>query len=150
MAIVIIQANKNHIKELSVLFDKYRQFYQYNKNLIKAQNYINERIQNNESTIFICLYDKKIVGFVQLYETFDSLNLNKKLILYDLYVLKKYRKLGIGTKLLNKTKSFAINNSFERIELSTAMDNYNAQRLYESLDYLRDNEYYSYELEVKK
>jgi ribosomal protein S18 acetylase RimI-like enzyme len=96
------------------------------------------------------LYDKKIVGFVQLYETFDSLNLNKKLVLYDLYVLEKYRKLGIGRKLMNKSRDFAINNNFKRIELSTSIDNYSAQKLYESLDYIRDKEYYDYGLEVLK
>ena len=51
---------------------------------------------------------------------------------------------------MNKSKDFAINNNFSRIELSTAKDNYNAQKLYESLDYIRDNEYYNYELNIKK
>jgi len=150
MAIEIIKADKKHIKEVSILFDHYRQFYKYKKNLNKSQRFINERIINNESTIFISLYDKKIVGFVQLYETFDSLNLNKKLVLYDLYVLEKYRKLGIGRKLMNKSRDFAINNNFKRIELSTSIDNYSAQKLYESLDYIRDKEYYDYGLEVLK
>ena len=150
MAIEIIKADKKHIKEVSILFDHYRQFYKYKKNLNKSQSFINERIINNESTIFISLYDKKIVGFVQLYETFDSLNLNKKLVLYDLYVLEKYRKLGIGRKLMNKSRDFAINNNFKRIELSTSIDNYSAQKLYESLDYIRDKEYYDYCLEVLK
>ena len=150
MAVEIIKADKKHIKEVSILFDHYRQFYKYKKNLNKAHSYITERISNNESTIFISLYHKKIVGFVQLYETFDSLNLNKKLVLYDLYVLKKYRKLGIGRKLMNESRDFAINNNFKKIELSTAIDNYSAQKLYESLDYIRDNEYYGYDLKVKK
>jgi ribosomal protein S18 acetylase RimI-like enzyme len=87
-----------------------------------------------------------VIAFVQLYETFDSLNLNKKIVLYDLYVLEKYRKLGIGRKLMNKSKEFAINNKFSRIELSTSIDNYDAQKLYESLDYIRDKEYYNYDL----
>jgi len=150
MKLDIIKAENKHIKEISILFDNYRQFYKYKKNLDQSQNYINDRIKNNESIIFICLCNKKIVGFVQLYETFDSLNLNKKLVLYDLYVLKNYRKIGIGKKLMNKSKNFAISNNFTRIELSTAIDNYEAQKLYESLDYIRDKEYYNYELDIKK
>ena len=128
----------------------YRQFYKYQKDLNNSKNYIYKRIINNESIIFICIKNEKIIAFVQLYETFDSLNLNKKLVLYDLYVLEKYRKLGIGRKLMNKSKDFAINNNFSRIELSTSIDNYNAQKLYESLDYIRDKEYYDYDLEVLK
>ena len=150
MDLKIIRAKKNHIESVSILFNLYRQFYKYEKNLNDSQKYIYQRIINNESIIFICTKNDKILGFVQLYETFDSLNLDKKLILYDLYVLEKYRKLGIGRKLMNKSKDFAINNNFSRIELSTAKDNYNAQKLYESLDYIRDNEYYSYDLNIKK
>ena len=148
MDLKIIRANKNHIDGISILFDLYRQFYKYQKNLINSKNYIHKRLINNESIIFIAIKNEKIIAFVQLYETFDSLNLSKKLVLYDLYVLDKYRKLGIGRKLMNKSRDFAKIKKFPRIELSTSIDNYNAQKLYESLDYIRDKEYYDYGLEV--
>ena len=150
MNLKIIRANKNHIDGISILFDLYRQFYKYQKNLINSKNYIHKRLINNESIIFIAIKNEKIIAFVQLYETFDSLNLSKKLVLYDLYVLDKYRKLGIGRKLMNKSRDFAKIKKFPRIELSTSIDNYNAQKLYESLDYIRDKEYYDYCLEVLK
>ena len=148
MDLKIIRANINHIEGISVLFDLYRQFYKYQKDLNNSKNYIYKRIVNDESIIFIGIENENIIAFVQLYEAFDSLNLNKKLVLYDLYVLEKYRKLGIGRKLMNKSKDFAINNNFLRIELSTSIDNYSAQKLYESLDYIRDKEYYDYGLEI--
>ena len=148
MDLKIIRANINHIEGISVLFDLYRQFYKYQKDLNNSKNYIYKRIVNNESIIFIGIENENIIAFVQLYEAFDSLNLNKKLVLYDLYVLEKYRKLGIGRKLMNKSKDFAINNNFLKIELSTSIDNYSAQKLYESLDYIRDKEYYDYGLEI--
>ena len=85
---------------------------------------------------------------MQLYETFDSLNINKKLILYDLYVDKKYRKNGIGRKLMDKAKKLAKFKKIQNIELSTAKNNKKAQSLYESLDYKRDKEYYNYFLEL--
>ena len=150
MELKILRANKSHIESVSILFDLYRQFYKYQKDLKNSKNYIHQMIENNESIIFIGTENENIIAFVQLYETFDSLNLNKKLVLYDLYVLEKYRKLGIGRKLMNKSKDFAINNNFLRIELSTSIDNYSAQKLYESLDYIRDKEYYDYNLEVLK
>ena len=150
MELKINRANKNHIEGVSILFDLYRQFYKYQKDLKNSKNYIHKMIKNNESIIFIASENKNIIAFVQLYETFDSLNLSKKLVLYDLYVLERYRKLGIGRKLMNKSKDFAINNNFPRIELSTSIDNYSAQKLYESLDYIRDKEYYDYGLEVLK
>ena len=148
MQIELIQAKEKHIDAVSMLFDLYRQFYKYKADLKKSKNYISKRIINNESTIFISLKDRKVVGFVQLYETFDSLNLNKKLVLYDLYILPKYRKIGIGKKLMNKSKDFAIANNFRRLELSTAIDNLKAQKLYESLNYIRDKEFYNYDLAI--
>ena len=148
MSIVITRATKEHYKDVGVLFDLYRQFYKYKTNLKASTKYIKDRINKNESFIFICFYKKEPAGFVQLYETFDSLNINKKLIMYDLYVDKKYRKNGIGRKLMDKAKKLAKFKKIQNIELSTAKNNKKAQSLYESLDYKRDKEYYNYFLEL--
>ena len=148
MSIVITRATKEHYKDVGVLFDLYRQFYKYKTNIKASTKYIKDRINQNESFIFICFYKKEPAGFVQLYETFDSLNINKKLILYDLYVDKKYRKNGIGRKLMDKAKKLAKFKKIQNIELSTAKNNKKAQSLYESLDYKRDKEYYNYFLEL--
>ena len=149
MRIKIIKATSKHIKDVGHLFDLYRQFYKYKSNLKASTNYIKQRILNKESTIFIC-YSKSLeaAGFVQLYETFDSLNINKKLILYDLYVKENFRTKGIGKKLMNTAKKFAIKKKINIIELSTAITNKKAQSLYESLEYIRDKEYYNYYLEL--
>ena len=148
MSIVITRATKEHYKDVGALFDLYRQFYKYKTNLKASTKYIKDRINQNESFIFICFYKEEPAGFVQLYETFDSLNINKKLILYDLYVDKKYRKNGIGRKLMNEAKKLAKFKKIQNIELSTAKNNKKAQSLYESLDYKRDKEYYNYFLEL--
>ena len=148
MSIVITRATKEHYKDVGALFDLYRQFYKYRTNIKASTKYIKDRINQNESFIFICFYKKEPAGFVQLYETFDSLNINKKLILYDLYVDKKYRKNGIGRKLMDQAKKLAKYKKIQNIELSTAKNNKNAQSLYESLDYKRDKEYYNYFLEL--
>ena len=100
MKIKIIKAKKENIKDVGILFDLYRQFYKYNPELKKSTKYIKERISKKDSTIFVCYQDKEACGFVQLYETFDSLNINKKLILYDLFVKEIFRKKRIGRKLM--------------------------------------------------
>ena len=150
MKIKIIKAKKENYKEVGFLFDLYRQFYKYKTEIKKSTKYIKERISKKESTIFLCFCDKEPVGFVQLYETFDSLNINKKLVLYDLYVMREFRKKGIGKMLMNKSKDFALKNKINLIELSTAINNKKAQSLYESLDYVQDKEYYNYYLDVIK
>ena len=148
MKIKIIKAKKENYKEVGFLFNLYRQFYKYKTEIKKSTKYIKERISKKESTIFLCYCDKEPAGFVQLYETFDSLNINKKLVLYDLYVKKEFRQIGIGKSLMNIAKKFGHKKKIKLIELSTAITNKKAQSLYESLEYKRDKEYYNYYLEI--
>ena len=146
----IIKAEKKHIQEIGILFDLYRQFYKYESNLIESTNYIKDRINNNESTIFIAISDaNEAIGFVQLYETFGSLDLGKIVILYDLYVKEDHRKNNIGRKLMIKSHEYAKKINAKRIQLSTAIDNYIGQSLYESLGYVKDDDFYTYDFEIK-
>jgi len=148
MKLKIIKAEKKHTKDVGILFDLYRQFYKYESALKNSTQYIKDRIYKKESTIFISYYEEEAVGFVQLYETFDSLNINKKLILYDLYVNKTFRKKGIGKLLMNAAKKLAYKKRIKIIELSTAVTNKKARSLYKSLKYKRDKVYYNYYLEL--
>jgi len=105
MEFKIIEAEPKHIEKVGELFDLYRQFYKYESNLIESTNYIKDRITNNESIIFIAINDaNEAIGFVQLYETFGSLDLGKIIILYDLYVKKNHRKnnLKVAQNLYKK------------------------------------------------
>ena len=150
MKIKIIKAEQKHIKEVGILFDFYRQFYKYESNLIESTNYIKDRINNNESTIFKAISDAdEAIGFVQLYETFGSLDLGKIIILYDLYVKEDHRKNNIGRKLMIKSHEYAKKINAKRIQLSTAIDNYIGQSLYESLGYVKDDDFYTYDFEIK-
>lgn len=146
----IIDAEKKHIKNVGELFDLYRQFYKYESNLIQSTNYIKERIYNKESKIFIAINNREEpVGFVQLYETFGSLDLGKIIILYDLYVEKDYRKNKIGRHLMLRSHEYAKKINAKRIQLSTATDNFIGQSLYESLGYVKETDFYTYDFEIK-
>ena len=53
---------------------------------------------------------------------------------------------GLEDPQVNKK---TIKNKIKIVELSTATNNKKAQALYESLDYIRDKEYYNYFLELR-
>ena len=145
----IIEADENYIDQIGNLFDLYRQFYKYDSNIIESTNFIRDRIRKKESKIFIGINEnKKAVGFVQLYETFGSLDLGKIIILYDLFVNKKYRKNKIGRNLMIKSHNYARSIKAKRIQLSTAIDNFIGQSLYESLGYIKDKDFYTYDFEI--
>lgn len=146
----IIEAKSKHIEQVGELFDLYRQFYKYESNLIESTNYIKDRIKNNESIIFIAINDaNEAIGFVQLYETFGSLDLGKIIILYDLYVKEDHRKNNIGRQLMIRSHEYAKKINAKRIQLSTATDNFIGQSLYESLGYVKDIDFYTYDFEIK-
>ena len=147
---IIKEATVKDSEKIGEVFDLYRQFYKKDPDKIISIEYIKQRLTNKESTIFFVEEDNVCIGIVQLYVTFDSLELSKKIILYDLFVRSEYRNKGIGAMLMNASKDFAKNNGISGIELSTAISNGTAQRLYESLGYERDNEFYNYYLSTKK
>ena len=47
-----------------------------------------------------------------------------------------------------KARDYANTKRISMVELSTSVNNKNAQTLYESLDYERDREYYNYYSEI--
>src|ERR1700741_1515561 len=82
------------------LFNEYRVFYNQPSDKNIARDFINQRLTQNESVIFVAFetIDGKTqpVGFTQLYPTYSSVRVTKNWILNDLYVLADFRKKGIG------------------------------------------------------
>ncbi len=145
----IIRAEIEHIDELAKLFNSYRVFYEQDSNVSLAHNFIKSRLENKESTIFVSQNsDEELIGFVQLYSSFCSVYTCPILILYDLFVKTEARGNGHGRALMNKATEFAKSEGYDRLELSTATDNFIGQSLYESLGYERDNDFYHYSLEI--
>ena len=145
----IIRAEIEHIDELAELFNSYRVFYEQDSNVDLARNFIKSRMENKESTIFVSQNsDEELIGFVQLYSSFCSVYVCPILILYDLFVKTQARGNGHGRALMDKATEFAKSEGYDRLELSTATDNFIGQSLYESLGYQRDNDFYHYSLEI--
>ena len=144
----IYQATIEDLEGVSNLFNLYRMFYQQPSDLEGAKTYIKKRIENNESVIFVVKDKQKYVGFTQLYPTFSSISMKIAWILNDLYVDAETRKQGVGEMLLHKAKDFAVETGAKSISLSTAPDNYSAQKLYERNGYIRDSQFFHYELSL--
>ncbi|MGM0921263.1 MAG: GNAT family N-acetyltransferase [Bacillota bacterium] len=143
----IYQAGIEDLEGVSNLFNLYRVFYQQTSDLEGAKRYIKKRLESKDSVIFVVKDIQKYVGFTQLYPTFSSISMKRAWILNDLYVDTEARN-GIGEMLLYKSKDYAIETGAKSISLSTAPDNYSAQRLYEKNGFIRDSQFYHYELSL--
>ena len=129
----IIKIDKTQSELVFDLFDKYRVFYKQPSDMETAKRFIEERVNNSESVIFVALDTgtNRPIGFTQLYPKYSSVRVVKNWILNDLYVDKDHRKKGIGEALIKTAMDFARQNNAQFMELSTAVDNYTAKGLYE-------------------
>lgn len=133
------------------LFNQYRVFYKKESDLGLAERFIRERLDNNESVIYVAMDGYKPVGFTQLYPKYSSARAVKNWTLNDLFVDADYRNLGIGAKLIKQAAEFAQTAGSQFIQLETAVDNYTAQSLYEGLGFIKqapDEEFYLYKLSL--
>lgn len=148
----IIKIDKTQGALVYDLFNKYRVFYKQLPDIEVAKKFIQERLDNNESVIFVALDDtSQPLGFTQLYPKYSSMRVIKNWILNDLYVEQDFRESGIGTALLETAINFARQNGAKFVELSTAVDNYTAQNLYEKTGFVRQEpeiDFYTYRILV--
>jgi ribosomal protein S18 acetylase RimI-like enzyme len=130
---------------LASLFDHYREFYKQTANIELAKSFVEARLNNKDSAIFVAENNEgKLIGFCQIYPSFCSVAAAKIGVLYDLFVDFTARKTGAGRALMLVAHEHAEQNNMARIDLTTAKDNLKAQALYESLGWERDEIFYTY------
>jgi ribosomal protein S18 acetylase RimI-like enzyme len=132
------------------LFDAYRQFYGKPSDLSLAEAFLRERIERNESVVFLAFDSDagEAFGFVQLYPSFSSVSARRIWILNDLFVIPAARKRGVGRALLTAAAEHGRSTGAVRLVLSTATDNRTAQSLYEAYGFRRDEQFLTYQLEL--
>ncbi len=131
---------------MAPLFDAYRQFYGRPSDVEAARRFLFARLSKGDSVLFLARRDGGAAGFVHLYPAFSSIELRRLWILNDLYVLPEARKLGVGRALTERAQELAEATRAHCLILETASDNLPAQRLYESLGWKREQEFYRYYL----
>ena len=151
MSFAIRAATAADIPTIAPLFDAYRQFYGKPADPQVALDFIRERLENKESVIFLAEDPaRRVLGFVQLFPSFTSVQARRLWVLNDLYVASEARGLGVGRALMNAAKDHAIKTGAKRLTLETMDDNEKAWKLYESLGYVKsasDVRYYTLELD---
>lgn len=138
----------NDIEKLSKLFDNYRIFYEKEPDLKGSENFLLERIQNNESKIFVVENDKsEFIGFVQLYPAFSSIRMKRLWLLNDLFVVENYRGQGVSVLLINEAKKLCKETNACGLILETAKSNEVGNKLYPKTEFSLDFEhnYYSWD-----
>jgi len=145
----VFRADSSHLEQLSPLFDQYRQFYGKAADPEGCRQFMGARLANDESVVFAATEEGgRIGGFTQLYPSFCSVEMDRLIYLYDLFVAPGSRRRGMARALLEAARGYGIETAAGRLQLETAFDNKAAQALYESLGWKRDEVFYTYQLEL--
>jgi GNAT superfamily N-acetyltransferase len=144
------QATIADLDTLVPLFDAYRQFYRQDSGLALAERFLRERLQRQESVIFLAAAgdETSALGFTQLYPSFSSTAAARIYILNDLFVKPAARRTGAATALLRAAKEFGHTTGVPRLTLSTEVTNLAAQALYESEGWIRQTDFFTYAISL--
>jgi GNAT superfamily N-acetyltransferase len=146
---LVKRAALEDLEAVAPLFDAYRQFYGQRSDLAAARAFLAERLGREESVVFVALAaEGDALGFTQLYPSFSSVSLKRLWVLNDLFVGPGARREGVGRRLLDRARDWAIETGAKGLILATAVTNGAAQSLYESCGWRRDDEYQHYYLFV--
>lgn len=145
----IVQATNEHLLQTAELFDQYRQFYMQDKNLPAAKEFIAQRLEKQDSVIYLAMEEnQKGLGFTQLFPSFSSVAMQRTYILNDLFVAQQARHQGVAKALMNTARAFAEKNGAMAIKLATATSNIAAKSLYEELGYKQIDSFDYYTLKI--
>jgi ribosomal protein S18 acetylase RimI-like enzyme len=136
------------LPELSRLFDAYRVFYRQPSDPAAAERFLRERFARRDSHLFVAPAGAGLAGFTQLYPSLSSVSMARIFVLNDLFVDAAARRGGVGRALLEAAHAFACSQGAVRVSLETAVDNTSAQRLYESVGYVRDAAFHRYHFRI--
>ena len=146
-----IQIRRAHIDDLGLitpLFDLYRQFYEQASDLVSAKSFLQQRIRQNESVIFLAFDGADAVGFTQLYPGFSSVSMARTFLLNDLLVVSSHRRHGVGSLLLEAAVAHAKAEQAVRISLTTNVANATAQSVYEAQGWAREKAFLTYNFKL--
>jgi GNAT superfamily N-acetyltransferase len=137
MQIVYLSERPTYIKTIAGwLYDEWGHL-RLNSSLDSAVEKIKKRVKGKDiPSIFVAEADRKPIGTVSLIG--HDLEIRPELSpwLASLYVLKDYRRQGIGSKLVNFLESFTQDLNIEKVYLYTP----NQQKLYSALGWTEKEE----------
>lgn len=126
----IKKASLKDLNEAAELFNLYRVFYRQTSDYEKCKKFIEDRLSKEQSHIFMVYVENKAVGFVQLYELYHYIKLEKQWLLSDLFVHADYRGKGLSVALIDQSKQWCQETGACGLMLETEKTNDVGNKLY--------------------
>lgn len=154
MGVSIRRATVADAAGVAPLFERYCVFYERHPSPGRARAFIEERVRAGDSVILLAEIDgapaseAAAAGFIQLYPKWSSTTMHRDWILNDLFVEPAHRRRGIARALMLAAADFARAEGAHSLTLKTQTTNTPAQSLYESLGWVRDDAFITYDLDL--
>jgi GNAT superfamily N-acetyltransferase len=126
----IREVKTSDLDQLSILFNSYRIFYGKKSNIDISKKFLESRISNKDSKMFICEVNNILTGFVQLYPLFSSVRVSKYWLLNDLFIDSEFRGKGYSKLLIDRAKELVLESGACGIMLETEKSNKIGNSLY--------------------
>jgi len=100
--IVIKKAKRENIKDILKLIKGLAEYEKLSQQVVATEAILEKEIFDEENAKVILAFEEQtVVGFALYFYNFSTFKGRKGLYLEDLYVLPRYRNLGIGDSLFN-------------------------------------------------
>jgi GNAT superfamily N-acetyltransferase len=110
---------------------------------------VKDIFQKNRATLMLAEDAGKLVGYALYFYNYSSFVAKPTLYLEDLFVLKEYRKRGIGFELFRRCVEEAKRHRCGRMEWAVLTWNRKARSFYERLGAVRQDEWHVYRLDER-
>lgn len=104
------------------------------------KEYLKIRLSNliyNRECVFVAVLNDKVVGFIHI-EKYETLFMPQMVNILGIAVKNKFRRQGIGQKLLTVAEDWAKNNGINKMRLNSGESRKEAHIFYRSMGYNDD------------
>ena len=126
----IREVKTSDLDQLSILFNSYRISYGKESNIDISKKFLESRISNKDSKMFICEVNNILTGFVQLYPLFSSVRVSRYWLLNDLFIDSEFRGKGYSKLLIDRAKELVLESGACGMMLETKKSNKIGNSLY--------------------
>ena len=99
-------------------------------NYDKQLSGITRLFEHDTSDLLVAKYEGKVIGMITMQRLISSAEGDYVGQIEDLVVHEEYRKMSVGSRLINKMRNLALEYGYKRIQLAADVDNANALQFY--------------------
>lgn len=143
-SIRIKRVDVRSLKKILPLIANYQRFYGEKPDARRNRSFFSRLVRQGDRCVQFVALDANdaAVGFATLYSQPSSLTARTACVMNDLYVVPTHRGSGVGQRLVERSRAFALSRRARHLEWMTKTSNTTAQRLYARLSAARTEWYY--------